>query len=74
LRAGVSVLSLAPEHKQTEEYLKASGLDYTILRNGWYIENYTGSIGSVLKTGAVYGSAGEGKVSAATRSDYAKAA
>src|SRR5690606_29838133 len=34
LRADSSPLGLAPEHKETEEYLKASGLDYTILRNG----------------------------------------
>lgn len=74
LRADSSPLGLAPEHKETEEYLKASGLDYTILRNGWYIENYTMSIGGVLRAGAVYGSAGDGKISAATRNDYAKAA
>lgn len=74
LRADVSTLGLAPEHKATEEYLTASGLNYTLLRNGWYIENYTASIGSVLESGAVYGSAGEGKISAATRNDFAKAA
>lgn len=74
LRADVSTLGLAPEHKATEEYLVASGLNYTLLRNGWYIENYTSSIGSVLESGAVYGSAGEGKISAATRNDFAKAA
>ncbi len=74
LRADVSKLGLAPEHKETEEYLKASGLNYALLRNGWYIENYTSSIGSVLESGAVYGSAGEGKISAATRNDFAKAA
>lgn len=74
LRADSSPLGLAPEHKETEAYLKASGLEYTILRNGWYIENYTMSIGGALQAGAVYGSAGDGKISAATRNDYAKAA
>lgn len=74
LRADVSALGLAPEHKLTEDYLKASGLTYVLLRNGWYIENYTSSLGNTLKAGAVYGSAGNGKISAASRSDYAKAA
>lgn len=74
LRVDVSSLALAPDHKATEEYLKASGLNYTFLRNGWYIENYTVSLGGVLHSGAVYGSAGEGKISAATRNDFAKAA
>ncbi len=74
LRADVSTLALAPEHRQTEDYLKASGLNYTFLRNGWYIENHTVSLGGVLHSGAVYGSAGEGKISAATRNDFARAA
>ncbi|MBL7735440.1 MAG: NAD(P)H-binding protein, partial [Chitinophagaceae bacterium] len=54
LRADVSALGLAPEHKLTEDYLKASGLTYVLLRNGWYIENYTSSLGNTLKAGAVY--------------------
>lgn len=74
LRADVSKLALAPDHKQTEEYLKSSGLNYTFLRNGWYIENYTANIDSALETGAVYGSAGNGKISAASRNDFARAA
>jgi hypothetical protein len=28
--------------------LKASGVAYTILRNGWYSENYTGFVSSAL--------------------------
>ncbi len=74
LKADTSSLSLAPEHLETENILKASGLDYTILRNGWYTENYTASIAGVLAAGAVYGSAGEGKTASASREDYAKAA
>ena len=41
LHADTSVLSLAEEHRATEADLKSSGLSYTILRNGWYTENYT---------------------------------
>lgn len=74
LHADKSPLNLAPEHVQTEQDLKNSGLNYTILRNGWYSENYTGSIAHALGLGAFYGSAGEGKISSAPREDYAEAA
>lgn len=74
LHADTSTLDLAPEHVATEAGLKASGLEYTILRNGWYTENYTGSIAGALAGGAVLGSSGEGKISAAARVDYAEAA
>lgn len=74
LRADTSPLSLAPEHAQTEALLKQSGLVYTILRNGWYTENYTGAIPPALTHGALYGSAKDGKISSAPRVDYADAA
>lgn len=74
LHADTSSLSLAPEHLESEAALKESGIDYTILRNGWYTENYTASIPSALENGAFIGSAGNGKVSSATRKDYAEAA
>ena len=74
LQADISPLNLAQEHLQTEAELKASGIPYTILRNGWYTENYTGSIPGALAGGAFLGSAGEGKISSATREDFADAA
>lgn len=74
LHADSSPLNLAPEHVQTEVALKASGLAYTILRNGWYTENYTGSIAPALANNAFYGSAGDGKIASAARADYAEAA
>lgn len=74
LHADKSTLSLAEEHKITEEALKASGIPYTILRNGWYTENYTGSVPGAVKAGVLLGSAGEGRISSATRRDYAEAA
>ena len=74
LHADSTTLNLAGEHMTTEEALKASGMDYTILRNGWYTENYTGSIGGTLTGGAFIGSAGKGKISSAARADYAEAA
>ncbi|MTH61599.1 SDR family oxidoreductase [Paracoccus litorisediminis] len=74
LRADTSTLSLAPEHVETEVALKQSGLRHTILRNGWYTENYTGSIPAALANGAFIGSAGNGRISSAARADYAQAA
>lgn len=74
LHADNSTLNLAAEHLTTEEAIKLSGIDYTILRNGWYTENYTGSIGGALAGGAFIGSAGNGRISSAARIDYAEAA
>jgi NAD(P)H dehydrogenase (quinone) len=74
LHADNSPINLASEHLPTENEIKASGIPFTILRNGWYTENYTGSIGGALAGGAFIGSAGEGKVSSAARADYADAA
>ena len=74
LKADTSTLVLAGEHLSTESYLKSSGLPYTILRNGWYTENYTESLGGVLQLGTLYGSSGDGKISSAIRADYAAAA
>lgn len=74
LHADTSSLSLAEEHLATEAALKSSGIAYTILRNGWYTENYTASVPSAVASGSLIGSAGEGKISSATRADLAEAA
>lgn len=74
LKADTSSLSLAPEHVATEEAIKASGISYTILRNGWYTENYTGSVKGAVGAGAFIGSAGDGKIASAARADFAEAA
>lgn len=74
LRADTSTLDLAAEHKATEIELKSSGIPFTILRNGWYTENYSGSIPGALAGGAFLGSAGSGEISSATRADFADAA
>ena len=74
LHADRSTLSLAAEHLATEAALKDSGLPHTILRNGWYTENYMASVPAALTHGAFIGSAGEGRISSAARLDYAEAA
>lgn len=73
-KATTSELVLAPEHKATEEYLTASGLDYTILRNGWYTENYLPQVATARQTGAVVAAVGDGRVASASRRDYADGA
>jgi NAD(P)H dehydrogenase (quinone) len=73
-RATTSKLVLAPEHKATEEYLAASGVSYTVLRNNWYTENYGQSIQAAAQTGELVAAAGEGRVASATRDDYAAGA
>ncbi|WP_156176522.1 SDR family oxidoreductase [Pseudomonas veronii] len=74
LHADTSSLSLATEHVATEAALKDSGLVHTVLRNGWYSENHTASIPAALQAGFFAGSAGDGRISAATRADFADAA
>ncbi len=74
LRADSSPLGLAAEHKETEAMLRASGLPFVLLRNGWYTENHTGSVGAALQYGAVMGSAKDGRIASAARADYAAAA
>ncbi|MEU7424384.1 SDR family oxidoreductase [Streptomyces sp. NPDC048362] len=71
---GTLTAALADDHRATERVLLASGLPYTLLRNGWYHENYTENLAPVLEHDAVVAAAGEGRVSSATRADYAAAA
>lgn len=73
-KADTTPLILAPEHKITEELLRASGIVFTILRNGWYTENYLGTAAQVRETGVLAASVGDGLVSSATRADYADGA
>lgn len=74
LRADSSRMLLAGEHKATEEFIRASGVPFVFLRDGWYLENYTENLAPALAHGALLGSAGEGRIAAATRTDYAAAA
>lgn len=73
LRADTSAMLLAADHKASEAHLMASGIGYTVLRNGWYTENHTGSLGGAIAAGAMIGSAGAGRFSSAARADYAEA-
>ena len=72
--ADTTSMKLAGEHQATEAILRESGVPFVLLRNGWYLENYTEQLPGTLAQGAIAGSAGDGKVSGAARADYAHAA
>jgi NAD(P)H dehydrogenase (quinone) len=73
VKADTTRLLLAAEHKATEEMIRASGVPFVFLRNSWYIENYTRQLAQTLDRGVFFGCADGGRVSAATRADYAEA-
>lgn len=68
-----SLVTFAPDHLGTEEAIKATGIPYTILRDGWYAENLFMSLPHALETGSWYTSTGEGKIAHITRADTAAA-
>jgi NAD(P)H dehydrogenase (quinone) len=74
LHADQSTLGLAPEHLATEQVIRESDVPFTLLRNGWYTENYTQTITQGAEHGSFSGSAGEGRIASASRADYADAA
>jgi NAD(P)H dehydrogenase (quinone) len=74
VNASTAQMTLAEEHRRTEDYLRDSGSAFVILRNGWYLENYTDQLPMITHYGALLGSAQDGLVSAASRRDYAAAA
>lgn len=65
---------LGAEHKATEEAIAESGLPAVILRNDWYIENYTADVQRAEQSGVITSSVGDARVAAAARKDYADAA
>ncbi|WP_019909018.1 SDR family oxidoreductase [Paenibacillus sp. HW567] len=73
-QADNSTLSLAPDHKNTEDYLKESGVAFTILRNNWYLENEADGIKAAAQGAPFVHAASSAKVGWAARRDYAHAA
>ncbi len=74
LHANSSPLPIAQEHRETETVLAESNIPYVLLRNGWYTENYSAAVPMALEQGAVFGCAGDSRISSAARADYAAAA
>jgi len=70
-----SIAAFQNSHAQTEACLIASGVDYTILQNGIYLEMipvFTGE--KVAETGIILFPAGDGKASYVLREELAEAA
>lgn len=74
LGAGTTTLPVAPDHVLTERYLAQAGVPFTVLRNGWYNENYLSSIETARQTGVLLTNAGDGLTASASRADFAEAA
>jgi NAD(P)H dehydrogenase (quinone) len=60
---------LGADYHATEDVIRESGLRYTVLRNGWYIENYLAAMPGGVLTAAV----GDGLVAPAGRREFAGA-
>lgn len=65
---------LAADHHGTEQALKASGLDWTFLRNSLYTDLQLTSGAHAVASGQLVTNAGAGKVAYVTRADCAAAA
>ncbi len=68
-----SKVAFARDHAATEELLKASGVDFVSLRNGFYAESCLYQLGGVQTTGKLT-LPGDGPVSWTLRDDLAEAA
>ena len=71
--ADTSSMQLMSEHRGSEQAIAEIGIPHAFLRHSWYHENYTAQIGRYVEQGAVYGAAGNGRISGASRADYAAA-
>ena len=69
-----SPIPFAPDHYGTEQALEASGVGWTVLRNGWYQENLLHALPSAIASGKWFSAAGDGKVAHVAREDAAYAA
>ncbi|CDX35214.1 NAD(P)H:quinone oxidoreductase [Mesorhizobium sp. SOD10] len=68
-----SPVLFAGDHYGTEQAIEASGIPYTIFRNGWYQENLFMSLPHAISSGKWYTSAADGRVAHGARDDMAAA-
>ena len=66
-----AVFTLARDHADTEEYIRASGVEYTFLRNCLYQDVLPSFVG---RDAVLRGPAGTGRLAAVARADIARAA
>lgn len=69
----VSPVLFANDHYGTEQAIEASGIPYTIFRNGWYQENLFMALPHAIASGRWYTSAGDGRIAHGARDDMAAA-
>lgn len=74
VNASTAQMTLADAHRRSEDYLRESGVGYAILRNGWYLENYTDQLPIISQYRTLMGAGQDGRVSGAARQDLAAAA
>ena len=72
--ADSTIAAFLDSHAQTEQAIEASGLAYTILQNGIYLEMIPIFVGKAAETGAIVFPAQEGKASWVLRAELAEAA
>lgn len=65
---------IAPDHRETEEALRESGLAWTALRNTFYAEYQVPAGAQAIATGRLVHNNGDGKVAYVSREDCAAAA
>ncbi|MEU4197877.1 SDR family oxidoreductase [Kribbella sp. NPDC026611] len=66
-----ATFTFARDHWHTEEHIRASGVDFTFLRDNLYLDFVTGYVG---EDGVIRGPAGDGRVAAVARDDVAAVA
>lgn len=68
-----SAVTFAGDHLGTENAIKATGLAYTIFRNGWYMENLFMALPHALQTGQWHSASGNGRIAHVARRDVGEA-
>lgn len=66
-----AIFTLARDHFETEEYIKASGMAWTMLRDSFYIDFMEAMVG---EDGVIRGPGGNGRVAIIARADIARTA
>ena len=72
--SSASPLTLARNHGQSEDYLKKSGLSWTILQPHSFMQNILNQAGAIKSQGAIYGNFKEGKIAMVDVKDIAAVA
>jgi NAD(P)H dehydrogenase (quinone) len=65
---------VVPDHRQTEDGIRASGLTWTMLRNGIYADLHLGSVAPAAASGRIVSNSGAGRNGYVTRADCAAVA